>query len=68
MAGWLGEQAPQTEQERERYRFEAHEARARRTGLWQDAEPLPPWECVSRRSELPLVGTPQEKDFSRFFS
>jgi len=44
MAWWLGEQALQTEQERERYRFEEHEARARRTGLWRDAEPLPPWE------------------------
>jgi endonuclease YncB( thermonuclease family) len=34
----------QPEEEREQYSFAETEARAKRAGLWADAEPVPPWE------------------------
>ena len=34
----------QSEEDRERYSFAEVEARARRAGLWRDAEPVAPWE------------------------
>ena len=34
----------QPEEERERYAFAEEEARAKRVGLWGDANPVPPWE------------------------
>ena len=39
------EQAPE---DRARYEFEEQEARARRVGLWGDADPVPPWEWRRR--------------------
>ena len=45
MAWWYrkyaGEQAPA---ERAAYEFEENEARVRKTGLWRDPDPVPPWE------------------------
>ncbi len=34
----------QTEEDRESYSFAEEEARAKRSGLWQDKNPAPPWE------------------------
>ncbi len=34
----------QPEEEREQYSFAETEARGNKVGLWNDAEPLPPWE------------------------
>jgi len=36
--------AEQTEEDRHRYEFAEYEARARKAGLWVDADPLPPWD------------------------
>ena len=33
----------QTPEDRARYEFEEHEARARRVGLWREPAPIPPW-------------------------
>jgi hypothetical protein len=38
----------QTPEERGRYAFAEDEARARRAGLWQDKQPVPPWEWRSK--------------------
>ena len=38
---YAGEQSPE---DRERYSFAEVEARARRAGLWREADPVPPWE------------------------
>ena len=35
------EQAPE---DRERYAFAEDEAKAKHAGLWQDKNPIPPWE------------------------
>jgi len=40
--------AEQTEEDQYRYEFAEYEARARKAGLWVDAEPLPPWEWRRR--------------------
>lgn len=40
--GYASEQTPA---ELERYARLEGDARQRRTGLWVDAEPMPPWEC-----------------------
>jgi endonuclease YncB( thermonuclease family) len=37
-------QREQSAEERARYAFAEQEARSRRKGLWQDAQPVPPWE------------------------
>jgi endonuclease YncB( thermonuclease family) len=37
-------QHEQSAEDRERYAFTEEEARARKIGLWQDKNPLPPWE------------------------
>jgi endonuclease YncB( thermonuclease family) len=37
-------QHEQTTQDRLVYRDEEESAKARRVGLWKDAEPVPPWE------------------------
>ncbi len=34
----------QPKEEREQYSFAETEARSKRVGLWQDAEPVPPWK------------------------
>lgn len=50
-----GEQSPE---DRARYEFEEHEARVRRTGLWRDPEPVPPWEwrnSNNRTMERPSI-------------
>ena len=39
----------QTEEDRERYAFAEDEARAKRAGLWQDKNPMPPWEWRRRQ-------------------
>ena len=36
-------------EDRARYADAEHEARARRSGLWRDAAPLPPWEWREQR-------------------
>lgn len=41
--------AEQTEQDRHRYEFAEYEARARKAGLWVDANPLPPWDWRRRK-------------------
>lgn len=45
MAWWYRAYAwEQTPQERGQHQFAEAEARARRVGLWHDAEPVPPWD------------------------
>ena len=45
MAWWYRAYArEQSAQERGQYEFTEQEAKARRTGLWQDPEPTPPWD------------------------
>jgi endonuclease YncB( thermonuclease family) len=43
---YAGEQSPD---ERQRYAQAEHAARARKLGLWQEANPTPPWEHRRRR-------------------
>ena len=44
MAWWYFYYADQqSEQDRERYKSAVTEARARKRGLWRDADPVPPW-------------------------
>jgi endonuclease YncB( thermonuclease family) len=38
----------QSPDERERYAFAEQEARARKAGLWQEPDPVPPWEWRRR--------------------
>lgn len=42
-------QNEQSVEDRGRYARAEHEARARREGLWKDADPVPPWEYRSKR-------------------
>ena len=42
---YAGEQSPQ---DRGAYEFSEQEARAKRAGLWRDANPIPPWEWRHR--------------------
>ena len=45
MAWWYRKYAKeQPPEDRGRYEFEEQEAKARRVGLWQDPDPVPPWE------------------------
>jgi endonuclease YncB( thermonuclease family) len=45
LAWWYRKYASeQSPQDRGRYESEETEARARRAGLWRDAEPVPPWD------------------------
>ena len=45
MAWWYrGYSREQTAQERGQYEFAETEAKAKRVGLWRDAEPVPPWD------------------------
>lgn len=45
MAWWYRAYArEQTPEERGQYEFAEQEARARRAGLWRDADPTPPWD------------------------
>jgi endonuclease YncB( thermonuclease family) len=45
MAWWYRKYAKeQSAEDRGRYESEEQEARARRVGLWRDADPVPPWE------------------------
>jgi len=39
----------QDSQQRGQYEFAEEEARAKRVGLWRDANPVPPWEWRQRR-------------------
>ncbi len=49
MAWWYRKYAKeQPPEDRGRYEFEEQEARARRVGLWQDPDPVPPWEWRRR--------------------
>jgi endonuclease YncB( thermonuclease family) len=51
MAWWYRQYArEQSAEDRARYEFEENEARVRRVGLWQDPEPVPPWEWRRRQS------------------
>jgi endonuclease YncB( thermonuclease family) len=51
MAWWYRKYArDQSAEDRGRYEFEENEARVRRVGLWQDPEPVPPWEWRRRQS------------------
>ncbi|MDM0013551.1 thermonuclease family protein [Variovorax sp. J22P168] len=54
MAWWYrayaGEQTPQ---ERGQYEFAEQEARAKRAGLWRDADPMPPWQWRQARRTKP---------------
>jgi endonuclease YncB( thermonuclease family) len=53
MAWWYRQYArEQSAEDRARYEFEENEARVRRVGLWQDPEPVPPWEWRRRQSSL----------------
>ena len=42
-------QAEQTPEERSRYARAEQEARTRREGLWQDSDPIPPWQYRNHR-------------------
>jgi len=45
MAWWYRKYAmEQSPEDRGRYEFEEREARARRVGLWQDPDPIAPWD------------------------
>jgi endonuclease YncB( thermonuclease family) len=45
MAWWYREYAKeQSPEDRGRYESEENEARLRRRGLWQDSDPVPPWD------------------------
>jgi endonuclease YncB( thermonuclease family) len=45
LAWWYRHYAEeQPEEDRARYEFAEREARAKRAGLWRDANPVPPWE------------------------
>ena len=49
MAWWYRKYAKeQPPEDRGRYEFEEQEARVRRVGLWDDANPVPPWEWRRR--------------------
>ena len=49
MAWWYRKYAKeQPPEDRGRYEFEEQEAKARRVGLWQDPDPVPPWEWRRR--------------------
>jgi endonuclease YncB( thermonuclease family) len=37
-------QSEQSEEDRHRYAYAEEEARAKRAGLWREANPIPPWE------------------------
>ena len=39
----------QPEEQRERYAFAEHEARAKRVGVWSDPDSIPPWEWRKKR-------------------
>lgn len=43
----------QTPQERGQYEFAETEARAKRAGLWRDADPVPPWDWRKQRRPKP---------------
>lgn len=54
MAWWYRAYArEQTPQERGQYEFAETEARAKRVGLWADAEPVPPWDWRKERRPQP---------------
>jgi endonuclease YncB( thermonuclease family) len=40
----------QSEEERQRYAFAEDEARARKAGLWQERDPVPPWEWRNQKT------------------
>ncbi len=45
MAWWFRKYAhEQSPEDQERYKFAEHEAKAKKVGLWQDKNPVPPWE------------------------
>jgi len=49
LAWWYRKYAKeQSPEDRGRYESEEQEARARRVGLWQDPDPVPPWEWRRR--------------------
>lgn len=49
MAWWFRRYASeQPEEERQQYKFEEREAKARNIGLWQDKQPVPPWDWRKR--------------------
>ena len=49
MAWWYRKYAKeQLPEDRGRYEFEEQEAKARQVGLWQDPDPVPPWEWRRR--------------------
>jgi endonuclease YncB( thermonuclease family) len=51
MAWWYRKYAgDQSAEDRGRYEFEENEARVRRVGLWQDPDPVPPWDWRRRQS------------------
>ena len=47
----------QSAEDRERYSFAEIEARARRAGLWREAEPVAPWEWRRGEGGLKLSAT-----------
>jgi endonuclease YncB( thermonuclease family) len=42
--------AEQPPEDRARYEFAEREARAKKAGLWRDAQPVPPWEWRANRA------------------
>ncbi|MNV15186.1 hypothetical protein D3C71_1059020 [compost metagenome] len=53
MAWWYRDYArEQTPQERGQYEFAEAEARAKRVGLWRDADPVPPWAWRKAQREF----------------
>jgi endonuclease YncB( thermonuclease family) len=52
LAWWYRKYAKElSAEDRGRYEFEEHEAKARPVGLWRDAEPVPPWDWRKARRQ-----------------
>ena len=50
LAWWYRQYAKeQSEEDRGRYESEENEARLRKRGLWQDSDPVPPWDWRMER-------------------
>ena len=50
MAWWFRRYAhEQSSEDQERYEFAEQEAKAKKVGLWEDKNPIPPWEFRKKR-------------------
>ena len=52
MAWWYRHYAKeQTPEQRGQYEFSEFEAKAKKVGLWQEPEPVAPWDCRRQKRE-----------------